>query len=121
MQPSTKTPPRIKTGTRNLRPRPTYTGPAVVVTDEDAQVYPALGMTARQFREFVVRYHVRHVRDGRRLRVVVEDVVAKLRELAVMSGAAAADESGPLPAVAESDDFNLDEMLRTRGLRRRSA
>lgn len=97
---------------RTLRPRATsaLAIAPLLVTDLTAPV--AAGLEPRAFREFVVRAGIPHVRDGHRVIVRADVLLAAIDRLA-RSGASAT-ESAPASS-AEEDEPSADELLRRIG------
>jgi len=82
---------------------------SVCVTQDSAPL--VLGMSSRRFREFVLRHHVKHVRDGKLVIVLLTDWTAAFERLA------AAEQPTP-DNDAQNAPRSADEMLAELGYQR---
>jgi hypothetical protein len=107
-RPSLSVPPGETTGKRPLRAKTTasLSVAPVIVSDESAAV--VVGLEPRQFREFVVRHQIPHARDGRRLLVRVDSLLAAMERI---------ESSAPAPA-PEGEVESADDILRRLGRKR---
>lgn len=83
----------------------------VMVSQASSQV--VLGISGRRFREMVIRYQIRHVRDGKLVLVLVADWTAAMTKLA--TGAPANE---PTTTNDAAPIASVDERLARMGLRR---